>query len=84
MALSGHAEWKEVLIITDEDGRSFTFSCGWGVEPPVAYLPAASDWQRCVPPWLGERRNDVIAVMQRMGHDVAEWPYPDYRDHPRG
>lgn len=81
MSLSGRAEWKEVLIVTDEAGHSFTFSCGWGVEPPVAYLPAAADWIRCVPPWLGERRDEVITVMQQMGHQVAEGPYPD---HPNG
>ncbi len=79
MGLSGHAEWKEVLIVTDEASRSFTFSCGWGVEPPVAYLPGESEWRRCVPPWLGERRGEVIAVMTQMGHKVAAGPYPDYR-----
>lgn len=78
MALSGHAEWKEILIITDEDGRSFTVSCGWGVEPPVAYLPAAADWPGSVPPWLSGRREEVIALLQQMGHVVHDDPRPGH------
>lgn len=78
MSLTGRAEWKEILTVTDETGNSFTFSCGWGVEPPVAYLPAAADWIRCVPPWLSGRRAEVITVMQQMGHAVADDPNPDY------
>lgn len=80
MALTGRTEWKEVLIVTDEDGRSFTFSCGWGVEPPVAYVPSPADWPRCVPPWLGPRRDEVIAVMRHHQHIVDEGPYPDWRE----
>lgn len=72
MGLTGSAEWKEVLVVTDEDGRSFTVSCGWGVEPPVAYLPSAADWPRSAPPWLRDRRAEVIDLMQQMGHVVAE------------
>ncbi|MBU3750891.1 MAG: hypothetical protein FGM52_10660 [Mycobacterium sp.] len=81
MSLTGHTEWKEILIVEDEAGHSFTFSCGWGVEPPVAYVPAVADWLRCVPPWLGDRRDEVIALMQQMGHIVADSPYPDYLRH---
>lgn len=72
--LSGHAEWKEIISVTDEQGRSFVVSCGWGVEPPVAYLPAAAAWRRTVPPWLADRRDEVIAVVTSLGHVVHEEP----------
>lgn len=77
--LTGHAEWKEILTVTDEDGESFVFSCGWGVEPPVAYVPAEADWRRCMPAWLHGRRDEVIALMVSMGHVVHEGNYPDWR-----
>ena len=47
--LTGREEWKEILIVTDEDDQSFVFYCGWGVTPPVAYVPAEADWRRCTP-----------------------------------
>lgn len=74
MTLSGHTQWKEELIVTDEDGRSFCFSCGWGVEPPVAYVPSAADWRRCVPEFLHGRREEVISVMESLNHVVQEGP----------
>lgn len=27
MALTGRTEWKEILIVTDEEDREFVFSC---------------------------------------------------------
>ena len=77
--LTGDAEWTEIINVTDEDAQAFTFSCGWGVEPPVAYIPAESDWRRTMPPWLHERRTEVVALLQQMGHVVDEWSYPDWR-----
>lgn len=76
--LTGQAEWKEILTVTGEDGQSFVFSCGWGVEPPVAYIPAPADWRRTVPPWLHDRRDEVIALMESMGHVVHDGPYRDW------
>jgi hypothetical protein len=77
--LSGHEEWKEIITVTDEDGQSFTFSCGWGVEPPVAYIPAEADWRRSMPPWLHERRGEVITLLESMRHVVDDGTYPDWR-----
>ena len=57
MALTGSTHWKEEFHIHDENDRTFCFSCGWGVEPPVAYLPSEADWQRCTPVWLHDRRD---------------------------
>ncbi len=80
--LTGKAQWKEIIIVTDEDERTFVFTCGWGVTPPVAYVPAEADWQRCVPPWLLDRRPEVIALMESMGHVVHDGPYRDWRPPP--
>ena len=77
--LTGQTDWKEILTVTDEGGQSFVFYCGWGVEPPVAYVPAESDWRRGVPPWLYDRRDEVIALMTTMGHVVHDGPYRDWR-----
>ena len=77
--LTGREEWKEILIVTDEDDHSFVFHCGWGVTPPVAYLPAEADWRRCTPGWLHARRDEVTAVMESMGHVLDEGHYPDWR-----
>ncbi len=76
--LKGQEAWKEILTVTDEDDRSFVFYCGWGVSPPVAYVPAAADWVRCMPPWLHSRRDEVITLMGSMGHVVHEGRYPDW------
>jgi hypothetical protein len=80
MGLNGETRWKEELIVTDEEGRSFCFDCGWGVDPPVAYVPRAQDWNRCVPAWLRDRRDEVIRVMQAQRHVVHEDVYPDCRE----
>jgi hypothetical protein len=77
--LSGQEAWKEILTVTDEGGRSFVFYCGWGVTPPVAYVAAGADWDRCMPPWLHGRRDEVIALMTSMGHAVHQGAYPDWR-----
>jgi len=77
--LTGREEWKEIINVSDEDGRVFTVTCGWGVTPPVAYLPAEADWRRTMPPWLHGRRAEVITLIESMGHVVDEWAYPDWR-----
>lgn len=78
MTLTASTRWKEELIITDENGRAFTFDCGWGVTPPVAYVPEAAGWAVSVPPWLRERRDEVIVAMKTAGHVVENGPYPRY------
>lgn len=72
MALTGVAEWKEIIVVSDEEGRSHVVSCGWGVEPPVAYLPAAATWREQMPAWLHERRDEVIAVLESLQHVVDD------------
>lgn len=77
--LTGRPEWKEILIVTDEEDHEFVFYCGWGVDPPHAYVPAEADWDRCTPPWLHGRRAEVITVMESLGHVVDDGQYRDWR-----
>ena len=79
MALSATPQWKEEMIIADEEGRSFIFECGWGANPPSAYVPAVDEWAQCVPDWLAARREEVIAAMRGTGHRVKEAAYPMLR-----
>jgi hypothetical protein len=32
-----------------------------------------------MPPWLQERRAEVITLLESMGHVVDDGPYPDWR-----
>lgn len=79
MELKSRIQWKEELIITDEQGNSFCFGCGWGAEPPVAYIPSRVGWIRRVPGWLTDRRLEVIELIKQEGHLVKDWPYPEVR-----
>ena len=72
MTLNATPKWKEELIVTDEEGNEHSFDCGWGVSPPVPYIPSASAWPTAVPHWLRCRRDEVIEAMQRASHVVAD------------
>jgi hypothetical protein len=72
MALTGVAEWKEIVVISDEEGRTYVVNCGWGAEPPVASIPAEASWRSKVPDWLHDRRDEVIAVLVSLQHVVAD------------
>jgi hypothetical protein len=76
MALTARAQWKEITIVTDEEGRTFTFDGGWGVTPPVVCVPLEDDWARCVPHWLADRRAEVIKVLEGTGQVVETGRYP--------
>lgn len=46
---------------------------GWGVEPPVLYVPSAGLWDRVGPPWLLGRRAEVVnRLAQRSKHLVQD------------
>lgn len=76
MSLTAQPRWKEEIVVGDEAGQSFVVDCGWGVDPPVAYVPSMQDWKRCMPAWLWERRDELIEVLRGAGHVVHEGPYP--------
>jgi hypothetical protein len=79
MALIAKSKWKEELYIYDEQGRSFMFDCGWGVDPLVAYVPLAEQWTTCVPAWLHDRRDEVIEAIAAVNHRVLDGRYPELR-----
>ena len=76
MALTAKAQWKEITIVSDEEGRTFTFDCAWGVKPHVVFVPLEADWSRCVPAWLADRRAECIAALASTGQVVDEGRYP--------
>ena len=76
MALTAQAQWKEITIVTDEEGRTFVFDGGWGVTPNEAYVPPEADWSRCVPDWLANRRVEVIKAIESTGQVVRDGRYP--------
>jgi hypothetical protein len=79
MSLSAEIRWKEELLASDEERRVFVFDCGWGGDPLVVYVPSVEDWHRCVPSWLHDRRDEVIAAMKKtLNHTVREGFCPDY------
>lgn len=74
MALKSQEQWKEIIIITDELDNSYVVNCGWGVEPPVAYIPAASVWKEKTPPWLHDRRDEVVERLKLHKHLIEDEP----------
>ena len=64
--------WKEEVVYW-EDGQGFLLDAGWGVDPPVLYVPAAARWDVAVPSWLRGRRDEVLArLREHSGHDLVE------------
>lgn len=45
---------------------------GWGVEPPVVYVPSAALWDQVVPPWLLGRRVEVVDRLAQRSKRVVE------------
>lgn len=67
--------WKE-LVVYWEGGRGFALDAGWGVRPPVLYVPPAADWDETTPPWLHGRRDEVVRrLAEGSKHVVEEGPY---------
>ena len=70
------SKWKEELYVFDEEGHSFTFDCAWGAHPLLAYIPSVERWPECVPIWLHGRRDEVIAAIKSVNHEVVDGLYP--------
>lgn len=65
-------KWKEEVVYR-EGARTYTFDAGWGVAPPVLYVPTAELWAAVMPPWLRDRRAEVLdRLRQRSGHVIEE------------
>jgi hypothetical protein len=63
--------WKEIVIYWEGD-RGYAFPAGWGVEPPVLYVPNETAWTRSMPDWLRERRSEVIARLAAVSRHRLE------------
>jgi hypothetical protein len=66
--------WKEEVIYWEGD-RGFMFDGGWGVDPPVTYVPDAASWDAFVPEWMRGRREEIVGRLRaEPGHVVLEAP----------
>ena len=63
--------WKEEVIYW-EGQRGYVFPGGWGVTPPVTYVPSAEVWDDVVPPWLRGRRSEVVSRLEEDDRHVIE------------
>lgn len=61
--------WKEEVVYS-EGSSSVTFPAGWGVDPPVLYLPSEAMWDQFTPAWLHGRHAQVVARLQRDSQHV--------------
>jgi hypothetical protein len=65
-------EIPEMLVYWEGD-HGFQFDCGWGVSPPVVYLPNSHLWDDVVPDWLVGRRAEVEERLRRYsGYTLAD------------
>jgi hypothetical protein len=66
-----------------EGRRGFLFDAGWGVEPPVLYVPSSEIWAEVMPNWLRDRRVVVVdRLREHSGHTIAEDVHGYYRNSP--
>ncbi|GAA4561526.1 hypothetical protein [Planotetraspora kaengkrachanensis] len=63
--------WKELLVYT-EGSRKFNFDCGWGVHPPVVYVPTQEIWDQVTPSWMHGRRSEILDRIGRDSRHVIE------------
>jgi hypothetical protein len=70
------SRWKEQVFYWEGE-RGFLFDAGWGVSPPVLYVPPADEWEGCTPAWMHGRRDLILSRLEaRSRHRIAEGPYP--------
>lgn len=66
--------WKEEVVYW-EGRRGYVFPGGWGVTPPVTYVPTDDAWDRVMPEWLKGRRNEVVRRLEvEPGHTLRVDP----------
>lgn len=64
-------QWKEEAYYW-EGKRGYLFMGGWGVIPPVTYVPDAEHWDANVPAWMRGRRDEILARLRSSPHHVVE------------
>jgi hypothetical protein len=62
--------WKEEVRYW-EGNRGVVFPAGWGVKPPVLYVPLRS-WDESVSSWLRGRRDEVVERLRRHREHTVE------------
>jgi hypothetical protein len=63
--------WKEQVIYW-ENGQGFVFEGGWGVSPPVTYVPDKATWDGAVPDWMRGRRDEIVERLIAYPNHVVE------------
>lgn len=72
--------WKEETVYW-EGQQGFLFDGGWGVEPPVLYVPASDIWSEVMPEWLRLDGAEVVARLAGFsGHRVVDDVHGYYRN----
>jgi hypothetical protein len=62
---------RELLLL--RDGADWMkVPCAWGVEPGLAFIPAAVAWDAVVPGWLQGRRDEAVRTIEAFGLEVRE------------
>lgn len=71
--------WKEEVFYW-EGHRGLMLDGGWGVTPPVTYVPSEAVWESVAPEWARGRREMIVArLVARTTHRVVEtarYPHP--------
>lgn len=67
--------WKEEVLYW-EGSRGYLFDAGWGVSPPVLYVPSDEEWDSVTAEWMIGRREEIVArLVEHSGHVVREGPF---------
>jgi hypothetical protein len=71
VALTVNVLARETLVAREDDCW-LRIECAWGVDPSVAFLPSASEWEGVVPDWLLGRRAELVEVIEQFGLVVRD------------
>jgi hypothetical protein len=64
--------WKEQVYYW-EGCRGLLLDGGWGVQPPVTYVPSAAIWDSVVPVWARGRRETILRrLVEHQNHRVEQ------------
>lgn len=76
------SRWREEVVYWEGE-HGYLLDAGWGVEPPVLYVPSASMWDEVVPDWMRGRRSAIVGGLEaKSGHVLAEDIHGYYRQSP--
>lgn len=63
------SEIPEKLVYWEGDD-GFVFDSAWGVNPPIAHVPAGDVWDDVVPAWMVGRRAEIVERLRRHSHQT--------------